>query len=95
MLPPKNAAMHSPLQASCIWVSNSKSIIKSDILKPIKGYPECEFINTIRSTSVFFFNKFNKISSSLKLNSEFETSLSTTKIISDILQKGRKKWNLD
>ena len=33
----------------------------------------------------------NKVSSSSKLNSEFETSLKTTQLISDIFEKGAKK----
>jgi len=62
--------------------SNEKFILKQE---------NC-FASTFPQAFYLKWNDFiNKISSSLKLNSEFETSLSTTKIISDILQKGRKK----
>ena len=50
------------------------------------------FASTFPQAYYLKWNDFmNKISSSSKLNPEFETSLSTTRIISDILEKGRRK----
>ena len=62
----------------------------------IKIYPEKKqeniFGSTFPQTYYLKWNDFlNKVSSSSKLNSKFETSLATTKIISDIFEKGGKR----
>ena len=50
------------------------------------------FGSTFPQTYYLKWNDFlNKVSSSSKLNSKFETSLATTKIISDIFEKGGKR----
>jgi len=66
------------------------SSLKSDE-KFILKQENC-FASTVPQAFYLKWNDFiNKISSSSVLNSKFETSLPTTKMISDILQKGRKK----
>lgn len=66
------------------------SSLKSDE-KFILKQENC-FASTVPQAFYLKWNDFiNKISSSSVLNSEFETSLSTTKIISDIYEIGRKK----
>ena len=53
---------------------------------------ENNFASTFPEAYYLKWNDFiSKISLSSQLNPEFETSLSTTKIISDIIQKGTKK----